>query len=192
MLFEFFQTFIILFLIMDPFSSFTVFVSLTKKFSKKEKIKSVNKAVLVAGILAFIFVITGKFILDLFSISLKSFTVVGGITLFLLGLEMILSFKISKEKAKDYNVATVVIATPLITGPGVITSVIIFTNSIGMILTSLALLLSLFFIWLFLRISEYTEKVLGKEAMDIISKIVGILVAAKGIEFILSSFLPSF
>jgi len=188
MLMEFLQTFIILFIIMDPFSSFTVFVSLTKKFNKKDKIKSANKAVLVAAILAFIFVITGKYILDVFIISLRSFTVVGGITLFLLGLEMILNFKISKEKAKDYNVAAVIIATPLTTGPGVITSVIIFTNKIGMFLTSLALLLSLFLIWLLLRSSEYIKKILGEEVMDIISKIVGILIAAKGIEFILSSF----
>jgi multiple antibiotic resistance protein len=173
---------------MDPFSSFTVFISLTKKFSKKEKIKSANKAVLVAAILAFVFVLTGKSILDLFSISLRSFTVIGGITLFLLGLEMILSFKISKEKAKNYNVAAVIVATPLTTGPGVIASVIIFTNEIGMVLTSLALFLSLFLIWLFLRVSEYVERVLGKEVIDIISKIVGILIAAKGIELILSSF----
>jgi len=188
MLMEFLQTFIILFLIMDPFSSFTVYVSLTKKFSKKERIRSANKAVLVAGILAFIFVISGKTILDIFSISLRSFTVVGGITLFLLGLEMILSFKISKEKAKNYNVAAVILATPITTGPGVITSVIIFTSTLGIIITSIALSLSLFLIWLILRSSDFVKKILGKELLDIISKIIGILIAARGIEFILSTF----
>jgi len=185
---DFLQAFLMLFIIMDPFSSFTVYVSLTKRFSKKERIISANKAVLVAGILAFIFVSFGQLILDIFSISLRSFTVVGGITLFLLGLEMILNFKISKEKAKDYNVAAVIIATPIITGPGVITTVIIFTNTLGIALTSIALLLSLILIWLFLRYSNYVKRVMGKETLDIISKIVGIFIASRGIEFILSSF----
>jgi len=183
---DFLQVFIILFIIMDPFSSFPVFISLTKKFSKKERVKSANKAVLVAGIVAFVFIAIGNSILDFMNISLKSFIVVGGIVLFLLGLEMILGFKISKEKAKDYNVAAVIIATPLITGPGVITSVIIFTNTLGIVLTSAALFLSLFLIWLILRASNYIEKVLGKEVIDIVSKVIGILIAAKGIEFILS------
>ncbi|MFH1473974.1 MAG: MarC family protein [Candidatus Aenigmatarchaeota archaeon] len=188
MLTGFLQAFIILFMIMDPFSSYIVFADITKKFSKKEKIKSVNKAVTVAGILAFIFIIGGNSILDVFSISLRSFTIVGGIVLFLLGLEMILNFKISKEKARNYSVAAVIIATPITTGPGVITSVIFFTNSIGAVLTSLALLLSLSLIWVFLRAYGFINKFLGKGTVDIISKVMGIFIAARGIDLILSFF----
>ena len=188
MLMEFLQAFIIIFIIMDPFSSYIVFADLTKKFSKKDKIKSINKAVLVAGTLSFIFIIGGNTILDLFSISLKSFSIVGGIVLFLLGLEMILNFKISKEKARNYNVAAVIIATPITTGPGVITSSIIFTNSIGVFATSMATLLSLLVIWLFLMAYNMIDKILGKGTIEIISKVMGLFIAARGIDLILTFF----
>ena len=188
MLMEFLQAFIILFIIMDPFSSYIVFVDITKKFSKKEKIKSINKAVAVAGILAFIFILGGKSILDILSLSIRGFTIVGGIVLFILGLEMILNFKISKERARNYNVAAVLIATPITTGPGVITSAILFANSIGIFTTSLATLISLLVIWLFLRAYDVIGKILGKGTIEIISKVMGLFIAARGIDLILSFF----
>jgi len=188
MLADFLQTFVMLFIIMGPFSSFIVFSDVTKKLNRKQKIKSINKAVTVAGLLALIFIIGGKSILDVFGVSLKSFTVVGGVVLFILGLEMILSFKISKESAKDYNVAAVIIATPITTGPGVITSVILFSNSMGMLPTILALILSLSLIYSFLRAHDLICKVVGKGTIEIISKVIGIFIAARGIELILSIF----
>jgi multiple antibiotic resistance protein len=188
MLMDFLQAFIVLFIIMDPFSSYIVFEDITKRFSKKEKIKSINKAVIVAGTLAFIFILGGNSILDLLDISFRSFTIVGGIVLFILGLEMILNFKISKEKARNYNVAAVIIATPITTGPGVITSAILFTNSIGIFATSIATLTSLLVIWLFLRSYIPIGKTLGRDTIDIISKVLGIFIAARGIDLILSFF----
>lgn len=185
---DFLQAFIILFIIMDPFSSYIVFEDITKKFKKKDKIKSINKAVIVAGALAFIFIFGGNTILDIFNVSLRSFSIVGGIVLFILGLEMILNFKISKEKARDYNVASVIIATPITTGPGVITSAILFVNNIGVFATSMATLASLLVIWLFLRAYDTIGKTLGNGTIDIISKIMGLFLAARGIDLILSFF----
>ena len=101
---------------------------------------------------------------------------------------MVLSFKISKESAKDYNVAAVIIATPITTGPGVITSVILFSNSIGMLPTIMALILSLSVIYSFLRAHDMICKAVGKGTIEILSKVVGIFIAARGIELILSIF----
>jgi multiple antibiotic resistance protein len=188
MIAEFLQAFVILFIIMDPFSSYIVFEDLTKRFSKRDKIKSINNAVMVAGALAFIFIFGGNSILDVFGVSLKSFTIVGGIVLFILGLEMILNFKISKEKARNYNVAAVIIATPITTGPGVITSVILFANTIGIFATSMATLVSLLVIWFFLRAYKTIGKFMGNGAIEIISKVMGLFIAARGIDLILSFF----
>ncbi|MBN2202955.1 MAG: MarC family protein [Candidatus Aenigmarchaeota archaeon] len=186
MIVEFFKTFVMLFIIMGPFSSFVVFSDITKRFSKKQKLKIINKAVAVAGLLAMVFILGGNSIMDLFGVTMKSFTIVGGAVLFLLGLEMILSFKISKDKAKDYNVAALIIATPLTTGPGVITSVILFSNSIGIFPTTLSLLLSLGLIYVLLRGHDKICSVLGTGTIEIISKVVGIFIAARGVELILS------
>lgn len=188
MLIDLLQSIVTFLIVMDPVASMAVFIYLTKKFSSAEKFKAANKAVVVAGVLAFVFIIFGEPLLNFMGITFNSFKVAGGIVLFLLGLEMILNFSISKEKAKDYNVAAVVIATPLITGPGVITTSILLVNRIGLILTSLSALASLLVTWIILREGEKIHKIFGQNTLDVISKIMGLIVASVGINFIISVF----
>jgi len=188
MIVELLQSMITFLIVMDPVASMAVFIYLTKRFSSEQKFKAANKAVIVAGVLAFVFIFLGEPLLGLMGITFNSFKVAGGIVLFLLGLEMILNFSISKEKAKDYNVAAVVIATPLITGPGVITTSILLVDRIGLILTSISALVSLFATWIILREGEKIKEILGQNTLDVISKIMGLIVASVGINFIISVF----
>jgi len=188
MIVDLLQSIVTFLIVMDPVSSMSVFIFLTKRFSSAEKFKAANKAVVVAGILAFAFIFLGEPLLDLMGITFNSFKVAGGIVLFLLGLEMILNFSISKEKAKDYNVAAVIIATPLITGPGVITTSILMVNRLGLLLTSISALVSLFATWIILRGGEKIHKIFGQNTLDVISKIMGLVIASVGINFIISVF----
>jgi len=187
MLVEILQSVITFLIVMDPIASLSVFLFLTKKFSAREKLRAINKAVVVAGALAFAFIIIGEPLLKLMGVTFNSFKVAGGIVLFLLGLEMILNFSISKERAKNYNVAAVIIATPLITGPGVITTSILMVHDIGLVLTSVSALISLLITWAILKSSEGIQRLLGQN-IDIISKIMGLIIASVGINLIISVF----
>jgi len=182
------QTLITFFIVFDPIGTLPVFVELTKGFKKREKAKAANKAVLVAGILAFIFIFFGQNVLDFMGITLNSFKIAGGIVLFLLGLEMILDFSLSKNKAKDYSVAASIIAVPMITGPGVIATAILMVNQIGITITSISVLLCLLIIWFLLMIGVKIQGKLGETNLRIISKVMGLIIASYGIKLIINVF----
>ena len=182
------QALVTFFIVFDPIGSLPVFIELTKKFNDREKRKAVNKAVSVAGVLAFAFIFFGWNILDFMGIKLSSFRIAGGAVLFLLGLEMILGFKIHKRKVSDYSVAVSIISVPLITGPGVITMAILLSNSIGILTTFVSAFFSILVIWVIYKYAEKIQKNLGEANLRIISKVMGLIIASEGINLIITVF----
>jgi len=182
------QALITFFIVFDPIGSLPVFIDLTEKFNDTKKRKAVNRAVSVAGVLALIFIFFGKNVLDFMGISFSSFKIAGGSVLFLLGLEMILGFKMHKRKITDYSVAVSIISVPLITGPGVIAMAILLATDIGILATSISAFLSISIIWVLFRRAEMVQKKIGEANLRIISKIMGLVIASEGINLIISVF----
>ena len=137
-----FIPFITLFIIMDPFASIPPFLMLTRNCKEEEMKSTANKAVLIAAVIAFIFVFGGMEILKILSITLSDFKIAGGMVLVLLGLENVLNFTLSNghNKKDVVDSVAVLIATPLLTGPGLISSLIIMvqTFAIGNVLIALS------------------------------------------------------
>jgi multiple antibiotic resistance protein len=181
---EIIKSFIILFVIMDPFASLPVFISITRGFKPQNVAKSANKAVLVAGALAVLFILLGKPILDVLRISVSDIQIAGGIILGIMGLDLVLGISLVKERVKDYNVAAVVIGTPLLTGPGVIAASILLVQEQGFLAPLVAAVISLFFIWIVLRNAHRLQKFFGINFIDVVSRIMGILLTAIAIGFI--------
>src|SRR3989338_2989373 len=159
---EFIKAFFAIFIVMDAFGNLPVFYLLTDKLFVKERTKSANKAVFIAAIVLLVFLFFGALILEFFGISMGSFKVAGGILLLILGIKIALGLRLIEERAKKYEIAAVPLATPLITGPGVITTVMILVNQFGYIVTLTASLLNLFITWIVLRQSELLFRILGR------------------------------
>ncbi len=174
----------LLFFIFDPFASLPIFISLTKNMDDEEKKRSARNAVLVSGALFVIFTLLGTWILEIFGISLDAFRVAGGLILLMMAIEIIFSLSFTKGNDKD-SVAWVIIATPILTGPGVISTAIILTASVGAFTTIIAGVISLAITWGLLRNSIYIVKKVGSNTIDIFSKIIGMLLAALAVEFML-------
>lgn len=187
-LMQFTAAFTGLFVIMDPFVSIPVLLGISKGEPEEVMKKSANQAVGVAGGLIFVFIFFGMAILDSLDITIDSLKVAGGIILMLLGLELVLGFSWSKEDSshKDVHAAAIIIGTPLITGPGVLTTTIVYVNEYGHLVTVVAALLSIFVTWVILRQSFLINKVVGPQVISVISKIMGMLLVAMSIQFIIS------
>lgn len=78
------------------------------------------------------------------------------------------------------------LGTPLLTGPGVIVTTVIFVEEYGYIITIIAALAALTSSWITLWCSRYLVKVLGKYGVDIASKVTGILLVAVAVEFVIT------
>lgn len=184
---EFIKSFIMILVIMDPFGGVPVFIMLTRDDTVARMRRSANRAAIVATILIFLFLFLGRVILDFFSISLESFKVAGGIILFLVGLTYVMDIHFGSEIEKGYERdITVPMATPLIAGPGVITAVIISVNLYGFAVTIAAAALNLFIFWLLMRYSHMLNKVIGRQGSEILSRVMGLILTAMAVEFIIS------
>ena len=173
----------LLFFIFDPFASLPIFICMTKDLDDNQKTSSANRAVLVAALLFVIFAVLGTNLLSVFSVTLDGFRIAGGIVLLLMAIEII--FSLSLTKNQDADVAWVIIATPILTGPGVITTAILLVARYDLLTTLIAGVLSLIITWILLRNAAYIVKVIGHQAIEIFSKIIGLLLAAMAVEFVM-------
>ncbi|MCX6700889.1 MAG: MarC family protein [Methanomicrobiales archaeon] len=173
-----------LFVILDPLLSVPIFTAMTNGQSEAEISRQALIAIAVAGFLMYIFLFFNFLIFDVLRISLPSFQVAGGILLFILGMQMSLGIDIGKSKDHSKTVAGVVIGTPLLCGPGAITTVLLLSKDYGILVPAVAIGLSLLATFLILKYSSYIQKILGDCVTDIMAKVLGMLVAAIAVKII--------
>jgi len=182
-------SFAALFIILDPLLSVPVFAAMTKGQTSAEIHKQALIAVAVAGGLMYLFLVFNKMIFDILGLNLPSFQIAGGILLFLLGIQEALGIEIGHAKEHVKTAAGVVIGTPLLCGPGTITTVMLLSRDYGILIPFIAITLSLIATWLVLYYSENIQRVLGAVVTDIMGKVLGMLVAAIAVKIIASGIL---
>jgi len=182
------EAFITLFVIMDPVGNLPLFISLTKGMPIKEVRKNVDSSVFVAGVLLFVFLFLGLQILNLFGINLDSFQIAGGIILLIIGILYVFgtSLKYVKHNGADLSIP---VGTPLLTGPGVIMTTMILIKENGTLITVVAAFFTLLATWLILLNSSRLYKILGEHWTNVISRVMGIILAAIAVEFIIKGVL---
>lgn len=189
-MFEALLTLVILFaVIIDPPLSFAFFISNTKNLSKKEKVETALKAIALAFIIVFIFVLFGDLFLRLFSIELNHLRIAGGLILLILGVKMTLglTFRSSIEEHEVKDTLPTIIATPLISGPACITTILISSVDYGKLITGVAVGIVLFITGAMLLVASYMkEKHYGKTAIKMITTSMGLVTVAWGISFIMT------
>lgn len=177
-------TFSALFVILDPLLSLPIFTSLTKGMTSKEINRQALIAIGVAGFLMYIFLFFNILIFDILGISLPEFQTASGILLFILGLQMSLGLTIGKEKEGPQSVAGVVIGTPILCGPGTITTVMLLSKQYGVIVVAISTALCLFASWIVLRYSQQIRDLMGDTITEVIAKMLGMFTAAIAIKII--------
>lgn len=182
-------SFAALFIILDPLLSVPIFAAMTKGQAPAEIHKQAFIAVAVAGGLMYLFLVFNKLIFDILGLNMASFQIAGGILLFLLGIQEALGIEIGHSKEHSRTAAGVVIGTPLLCGPGTITTVMLLSKDYGILIPFIAITLSLIATWLVLYYSENIQRVLGDVVTDIMGKVLGMLVAAIAVKIIASGIL---
>src|SRR5512137_2129746 len=178
-----------LFIILDPLLSVPIFAAMTKGQTPAEIHKQAFIAVAVAGGLMYLFLIFNKMIFDILGLNLPSFQIAGGILLFLLGIQYALGIELGRSKERTKTAVGVVIGTPLLCGPGTITTVMLLSRDYGLLIPFIAITLSLIATWLILYYAEGIQRILGDVVTDIMGKVLGMLVAAIAVKIIASGIL---
>ncbi len=163
----------VLFAVIDIIGSIPVIIGLRSKIGHIQS----EKASLVAGILMIAFLFIGKEILRLIGIDVYSFAVAGSFVLFFLAIEMILGITLYKDDAPE-SASIVPIAFPLIAGAGTMTSLLSLRAEFYVENIIVAILVNIIFVYLVLKSSKQIEKVLGKNGINIIRKVFGVILLA--------------
>lgn len=201
-----FKTTIALLAIVNPIGGLPVFLSTTSSWPAAAR-RSVARVVaftvfIVLTVAAFI----GTHVLEFFGISIPSFQVGGGILLLLLAVSMMQARESgirqtaeeSQEATEREAIAVVPLAIPLLAGPGAISTMILASNEGSGLVFRLKLLVPAAVVagvvWGVLLVSTRVAHRLGTTGMNIVTRLMGLMLAALAVEFIakgLQSLFPS-
>jgi multiple antibiotic resistance protein len=182
-------SFAALFIILDPLLSVPIFAAMTKGQTAAEIHRQAFIAVAVAGGLMYLFLVFNTTIFSILGLNFPAFQIAGGMILFLLGIQEALGIEIGHCKEHAKTAAGVVIGTPLLCGPGTITTVMLLSKDYGLLIPFIAITLSLVATWLILYYAEIIQRILGDVITDIMGKVLGMLVAAIAVKIIASGIL---
>lgn len=195
----FLVTFGALFSIMNPLGTVPVFVALTLEHSKKERAVTAFWTaldVLVILILAFF---AGKYILSFFGISLNALKIAGGLIIASSGFALLTGkFKehkgMKRKKVQDDihsrdSISLTPLAIPMLAGPGTISLLIAYNQEYHLTVDVLVIVSAMFFaaitIYLVLKSAHFIVKYLGASGINALSRIIGFIVIAIGVEYII-------
>ena len=190
----FLQYFVLYFVVIDPIGTTPLFLVVTKGLNAKDKNKVAFEGVLIATIVLLFFAFFGNYVLKYLGISFPAFTIAGGVILFLIALEMLFDIRSERKKRSINNkrdkISIFPIAIPLLAGPAAITSVILTISqaegSYSLLIINIICLISVMLVsFVILRVFTKFQKFINEKIINIFSRVIGIILAALSIQYIL-------
>jgi multiple antibiotic resistance protein len=193
-------------IIVNPLGATLIYVSLTTNLDKPMRDSIARNACRYALAILLVVAVLGTWILQLFGISLEAFRIAGGILLFGIGMEMVYA-KTSRTKltaTEKYestdmeDIAVMPLAIPMIAGPGAITTTIVLMNeaiplspfAVGVIF--IAIIISILITYYMMKNSDYILSKIGQREYRAINRLMGMLLIAIAVQFILTGIRTAF
>ena len=189
-----------LFSVINPLGTVPIFVGLTEKNSSREKARISLKTAVDACIILLISFFLGRFILDFFGISIYSLKIAGGLIIASSGFALLtgnfnkhkgMQEHVKEDALNRQDVSLTPLAIPMLAGPGTISLLITYNQEYTLLKEKMFLVLAILtvsvIVYIILRSSAVIVKALGASGINALSRIIGFIVIAIGIEYILSA-----
>jgi len=194
-----FFAFGVLLAILNPVGILPQYLTFTAGLNKEELNYTAKRAVLTAGGVLIALSIIGSIVLNFFKITIPAFKIAGAIILFKIAFDMLYARLSSamttsgekKEGVLKDDVSIFPVALPLIAGPGSMTTVIMLSEAANSLVKHLiivaALLVSCTILYVTFLQAERISRSLGKIGMNVMTRIMGLLIASFAVQFIIDS-----
>ena len=188
-----------LFVIVDPVASIPAFLAMTPTDTPEQRIKMARLACCVMAGVLFTFAIAGKLIFQFLGITMPAFQIAASIVLFLVAIDMLRAQRSRVQETREEtaaaaekaDIAITPLAIPMLAGPGAISTAILLQNQAAGIAQHVALYVTIvgvsFVSYLVLRFSAHGARWFNPIAMKITTRIMGLLLAAVAIQFMLNA-----
>ncbi|MEY4064444.1 MAG: hypothetical protein RIR26_652 [Pseudomonadota bacterium] len=190
------NSFISIFVIVDPFAVIPVYLGLTDRFSEESLQKIRRKATIVACLILSLFALTGISLFSFFGTTLPAFQIAGGLLLFKVALEQLGANRTRvKDEERDESlsrddISIFPLATPLLAGPGAISTVVLQSSKAkstpSLILLLLAIVAAVALCNLVLKTGPLLYKVIGKTGLNLLTRMMALILAAVAVQFVLN------
>jgi MarC family membrane protein len=194
--------FFALFSVLNPIGTIPIFVGLTQDYTQRERVRVSLKTSINVGVILLISFFVGQYVLSFFGITITALRIAGGIIIASSGFSLLngqfnknkgINKKVEEEIQNRNDIALTPLAMPMLAGPGSISLLIAFYQEHHapdeMIISSIAIVVVAASIYFVLRSAHYLANFLGSSGIVAISRIIGFLTIAIGIQYIISSVL---
>jgi len=186
---EFWLCFVPLFVAVDAIGVLPMFMTLTREIEDKNIPRIIYQSVITAIVVAFLFLLAGRALLNLLGITVADFMIAGGILLFVISISDIISTEKVIMHIDPESLGAVPIGVPLITGPAVLTTSIILLDTHGFMLTGIAMFINIFIAGIVFFFSKFIHGLLGKAGSKTFSKIASLLLASIAVMIVRKGFI---
>jgi multiple antibiotic resistance protein len=199
--------FVVFFVVVEPVSLIPLFTGLTAGAAPAYKRRMAVKAVIIAAAILVLFAFGGAPFLALMGISLEAFRIFGGLLLFLLALEMVFaresgsrtSSSEAAESRRRADISVFPVAFPFIAGPGALATILLWFGPLHLPGQAalfagymVAVLLVLAVALILMLLAEPLMRVIGVTGADVASRLLGVILGALAVQFVLDGLHQSF
>ena len=191
------NAFATLFVTIDPIGLIPIYIGLTGGLARSDKRAVALRACVIAAGILLLFTFAGSAILALFGMTLPAFRVAGGLLLFAIAIEMVFEKRRERQEsaveravADEHlrSLAVFPLALPLIAGPSGISATILLSGSLGgiggqLVVAAMVLVICTITFVVF-SLSERAERLLGEIGRIILTRLLGVLLAALAVQFV--------
>lgn len=188
-----------LFVIVDPIATVPAFLAMTSNDTPAQRVRMARVACIVATVILLIFATTGKLIFVFFGITIPAFQIAGSLVLLLVALDMLRGRRSPVQEtteetdagAAKEDIAVTPLAVPMLAGPGAITTAVLLHNRANGFAQQMALCVSIVGVCLasyfVLSLCAHGARWLNPIALRITNRIMGLLLAAIAVQFLLNA-----
>jgi len=188
------------FTLINPLGTMPIFMTMTAGLDQEHRTKTAKKASIVAFFTIILFAFSGQLLFNFFGISVNSFRIVGGVIFFLMGMDMLQArlgkVKINESEIKNYvnDISITPLAIPMISGPGVLTNVIVLMEDAQTVPMKSVLILTIVIVMIVTYVILYSSsriiKFLGETGNNVLMRLMGLIVMVIAVEFFFSGLKP--
>ncbi len=187
---NFFQAFILLILVTDPFVGVPLFVSALSSVPPERRWKVVVRECCIAFLILLLFMFFGRHFLNALQLSDVALRIGGGVILFLIALRMVFPQPggVFGDIDHSHEPFIVPLAIPALAGPSALATVLLFSsNSKTDVMVHVAALVLVAIVWLLVLLSaERMQRLLGERTMIAFERLMGLILTAMSVEMLLA------
>ena len=195
-------TFTSILFIVDPIAVVPTYLVITRRETPEQRAMTARRACIAAALILIVFALAGSFIFQLFGITLEAFRIAGGLILWVVAMDMLHGVRRTQESETEItegtskeDVALTPLAMPMLAGPGAISTTMVLSGQASSMAQKvaiyLAIVITMAIAWVVLRVGDRVVLRMGETGIRVMTRIMGLLLAAIAMQFVITGALDA-